>query len=103
LPTTTGGFTFSAPAPALAPAASLAKAEAEADGQTKAGSPAPPGVSKTSFALLTAKAYLTALELDADQEEDVGDKVQTVQDAWSRVMGYSDASALHVNMPAGFG
>jgi hypothetical protein len=103
LPTMTGGFTFGAPAPALAPAASVAKAEAEADGETKAGSPAPSGAPKTSSALLTAKAYLTALELASDQEEDVSDEMQAAQDAWSRVMGSSDAPALDVSMPAGSG
>jgi hypothetical protein len=109
LPVTTGGFTFGAPAPvpvlapASAPAASLAKAEAEADGETKAGSPAPSGSLKTSSALLTAEAYLTALNLDSDQEEDLGNEMQTAQAAWSRVMGSSGASALDVGMPAGSG
>jgi hypothetical protein len=103
LPTTTGGFTFGAPAPISAPAASLAKAEAETDGETNAGSSAPSGAPKTSSALLMAKAYLTALELDADQEEDVGGEMQTAQDAWSHVMGSSVASALDVSMPAGSG
>jgi hypothetical protein len=43
-----------------------------------------------------AKAYLTALELDANQEEDVGDEMQTPQNAWPRVMGSFGASALDV-------
>jgi hypothetical protein len=33
----------------------------------------------------------------------VCDEPQTAQDAWSRVMGSSRASALDVNMPAGSG
>jgi hypothetical protein len=105
LPTTTGGFTFGAPGPvpAPAPATSLAKAEAEADGETKAGSPAPSGAPKTSSPLLTVKAYLTALKLDSDQEEDVGNEMHTAQDSWSRVMGSSGASALDVSMLAGSG
>jgi hypothetical protein len=74
-PTTTGGFAFGVPAPAPANAASLAKAEAEADGETNAGSPAPSGAPKTSSALLMAKAYLTALELAVDQEEDMVDEI----------------------------
>jgi hypothetical protein len=100
LPATTGGFTLGAPAPAPTPAAAVAKAEAVAAGETKAGSPAPSGAPKTSSTLLTAKACLTGLELDSDQEEDVSNEMQTAQDAWSRVMGSSGASPLDVSMPA---
>jgi hypothetical protein len=103
LPTPSGGFTIGAANPAPTPDALLAKAEAKADGETKAGSPAPSGAPKTSSTLLTAKAYLTALELESDQEEKVGNEMQTAQDAWSRVMSFSCASALDVSMPAGFG